>query len=411
MFVVVDRPGHGRAPAGSPMKIEQRSPDSLTPYPDNPRDIPPNAIAAVAESIRRYGFQQPIVTDQDGVIIVGHTRLYAAQKLGLTEVPVVVADLPPDEARAYRLADNRTNQNAAWDQSALVEEIEALTANLAADIPTLAQMTAFTEAELKRLLAANAPDEAPLTAEPETRAKPGDLWQLGAHRLLCGDATDETQVARLLDGDGVDCILTDPPYSSGGFQEAGRSAGSKGTAADYTPLTNDRLSTRGYMALMKQVLGKVSVQVIYVFTDWRMWISAFDVAEGSGYGVRSMIVWDKGTPGMGQGWRTQHELILCGTKANGLWRRHLGGQGNVVTFARVSNVHHATQKPVELLDTILKTTPFADSVYDPFVGSGTTVIAAERQSRVCYAIEIEPRYADHCLARWEQYTGETAELL
>ena len=255
------------------------------------------------------------------------------------------------------------------------------------------------------------PDDVPeLLVEPVSQY--GDVWMLGRHRLMCGDSTVAADVERLLGGAKVDSIVTDPPYSSGGFQESDRSAGSKGTAAVYKPIRNDRLSTRGYQALIKGTLAlvpvSVSVSVVYVFTDWRMWVNLFDVVESSGYGVRSMIVWNKEFPGMGMGWRSQHELIMCATRENGMWSKHMGPQGNVITLKRDPSVEHPTMKPVALLDTVLETTPFAETVYDPFVGSGTTIIAAERQGRACWAMELEPRYVDASVKRWEDYTGGQA---
>ena len=127
-----------------------------------------------------------------------------------------------------------------------------------------------------------------------------------------------------------------------------------------------------------------------------------------GYGVRSMIVWNKESPGMGMGWRSQHELIMCGTRENAMWLKHQGAQGNVITLKRDPNLEHPTMKPVALLDTVLETTPFVKTVYDPFVGSGTTIIAAERQGRACWAMELEPRYVDSSVKRWEDYTGGKA---
>ena len=262
-----------------------------------------------------------------------------------------------------------------------------------------------------RLSPRAAREEEPLTEGPEPKAERGQVWQLGRHRLMCGDSTSAEDVARLLDGAKPECILTDPPYSSGGWQDAMRPT-SKGTKSKTNnQITNDKLSTRGYMALLRQVLHGVSGAVIaYIFTDWRMWVNTYDVAESSGYGVRSMIVWDKQTMGMGLGWRAQHELILCVARANGLWKDHMRTMGgNVISMQRVKNEHHATEKPVDLIDRLLLGTPFADLIYDPFVGSGTTLIAAERQGRTCYAMEIEPRFIDTCIARWEQYTGGVAE--
>ena len=393
------------------MRVESRPIADVRPYAGNPRKIPKRAVDAVAASIEQYGFRQPIVVDTEGVVIAGHTRLHAAQKLGLESVPVHVADLTPEQARAYRLADNRTNEFAAWDDETLAQELATLSATLDTDLAALSAMTAFDTRELDRLLGPppgqTDPDDVPENADPVTQ--PGDVWLLGQHRLMCGDSTSAEDVVHLLDGTKPDCILTDPPYSSGGFQESGKSAGSKGSGAAYRPIENDRRSTRGYMALMKQVLRATSpVSVVYVFTDWRMWIHTFDVAESSGYGVRSMIVWDKGTPGMGMGWRAQHELILCGTRENGLWKKHQGAQGNVIAMPRIANELHATQKPVQLLMTMLKATPFAGTVYDPFFGSGSAMIAAERVGRTCFGMELDPFYVDIAVARWAAYTGEKA---
>ena len=155
----------------------------------------------------------------------------------------------------------------------------------------------------------------------------------------------------------------------------------------------------------------VSVSVVYVFTDWRMWVNLFDVVESCGYSVRSMIVWNKEFPGLGMGWRSQHELIMCATRENGMWSKYMGPKGNVITLKRDPNLEHPTMKPVSLIDTILETTPFAKTVYDPFAGSGTTIIAAERQGRDCYAMEIDPGYVDASVKRWEDYTGEKATRL
>ena len=247
------------------------------------------------------------------------------------------------------------------------------------------------------------------------RAEYGQVWRLGKHRLMCGDCTDKDAVAQLLAGAAPECILADPPYSSGGFQESGRSTPSKGTrgVGNYL-VTNDRLSTRGYQALLKAMLVTVRSPVCcYIFTDWRMWITLFDVVESSSYGVRQMIVWDKGYPGLGMGWRAQHELILCATKQNGLWGFSPGtkAQGNVISLKRQRNSHHPTQKPVELLELILDMSPFAATVYDPFIGSGSSIIAATNQGRVCYGMEIEPSNVDIAIARWEYHTGEVAECL
>ncbi len=197
------------------MNIQYLAPDALKPYPGNPRRIPQSAIDAVATSIAQYGFRQPIVIDADAVVIVGHTRLAAAQQLGLASVPVHMASLTPDQARAYRLADNRTGECAGWDTDALSAELSALATALNADLAALSERSAFDATELDRLLGRSSsptdPDEVP---EPLAAPIPkrGDLWRLGPHRLMCGDSTHAEDVGRLLGGAVPNLMVTDPPY-------------------------------------------------------------------------------------------------------------------------------------------------------------------------------------------------------
>jgi DNA modification methylase len=176
-------------------------------------------------------------------------------------------------------------------------------------------------------------------------------------------------------------------------------------------IANDVLSTRGYMALIKSVLNVSNPLVIYVFIDWRMWINLFDVVEACGFGVRNMIVWDKDSPGMGVGWRSQHELILCGMKVTQPFDPHQKAQGNVIRSKRTGNVNHPTEKPVEILETVIHVTDWATTIYDPFLGSGTTLIACERMGRKCRAVEIAPGYVAVALQRWVDLTGGEPELI
>ena len=377
----------------------------LIPHPENWRTHPPEQRRALRAMVDRIGNASALYVREipEGLqILDGHMR---QDLLADEQVPVVVLDLDDDEARAFLATLDPIAAMAKADRDKLSELLKPLQ-----DLPALDWRKLYGVDPHKRTIQhPRKPDDVP---EPvEVTAKTGDLWQLGDHRVMCGDCTQPADVERLLGGVSPDCILTDPPYSSGGFQEAERSRGSKGTVVAYRPITNDRLSSRGYMALLKQALAAAPAEVLYLFTDWRMWVNAFDVAEGSGYGVRSMIVWDKQYPGMGMGWRSQHELILCGTKSNGLWKKHQGAQGNVIGLARQPNVLHAVQKPVELLETILRATPFARTVYDPFGGSGSTLVAAERQARVCYTMEVDIYYTDVIIKRWEEYTGEKAAKL
>jgi DNA modification methylase len=392
------------------MKVENWPITKPIPYSRNPRRNE-GAIAKVAGSLKEFGWRQPIVVDTEGVIIAGHTRLLAAQKLGLSQVPVHIAtDLSPQQIKAYRLADNRVAQEAEWDMDLLKLELSELD-----EEGFSLDLTGFNEDELEALLAEGTEDG--LTDEDETPeveeeaiTLEGDLWILGKHRLRCGDSTQDKHVLHLLNGKSIDLVCTDPPYCSGGFQESGKSVGSVGTDAAHKMIANDTLSTRGYIALLKTSFAQLSPKFLYAFTDWRMWTYLFDIAESSGFGVRSMIVWDKGTPGMGRGWRAQHELILWGCKQTPPFEKTFGGHGNVLQAKRTGNKLHTTEKPVDLIESLIKNVPFVSAVADPFNGSGTTLIACEKLNKSYFGMELDTLYVDVAVKRWQQFTGKEAIL-
>ena len=400
------------------MLVEQRSLNALKPYEGNPRRIPKSAVDAVAASIRQYGFRQPIVVDPDGVIIVGHTRLQAARKLGLESVPVHVADLTPEQARAYRLADNRAGEFSAWDDEVLTAELAALADSMDADLAALSEITAFDALELDRLLGPSPgqvdPDDVPEPPNPITKS--GDLWALGKHRLMCGDCTKAEDVDRLLDGKlSPSLMVTDPPYGVD-YDPTWRD-GVGGIFGDGKPKmrgkvhNDDRADWREAWALFPG-------QVAYV---WHGGLHAVTVAESliaCGFAIRSQIIWRKQHLVISRGhYHGQHEpcwyAVRKGAKA--CWR----GDRKETTIWDVRNLNpaggeksepktgHGTQKPVECMERPIHN--HEGDVYDPFLGSGTTLIAAERQNRACYAMEIEPRYVDMAVARWEAYTSEKAE--
>ena len=391
------------------MKVELWDIDRPKPYDSNPRKLPEKAIKKVAASIKEFGFRSPVVVDEQEVILAGHTRLEAAKSLGLKKVPVHIAEgLTPAQARAYRIADNRVAQETDWLEDALKIELGALD-ELGFDL----DLTGFDARELAALMQEQErSDKEDIIPEVGGKAisKCGDVWVLGRHRLACGDCTSEGVVELLLQGAKVDLICNDPPYCSGGFQESGKSAGSVGTDAAHKQIANDRLSTRGYQALLSNAFRNFGAPFLLAFTDWRMWTYLFDLSESTGYGVRSMIIWDKATPGMGRGWRAQHELVLWGAKETPPYEKKFGGAGNVITLKRQKNELHTTQKPVELLETMIHNTPFATNVADPFSGSGTTLIACENTRRTFYGVELDPLYVDVIVKRWQEYTGNVAIL-
>lgn len=398
------------------IKTETWPLEKILPYHGNPRKRSKKAVEKVAASIKAFGWRQPIVVDEKGIILVGHTRRDAAEMLKLATAPVHQAlGLSPAQKKAYRIADNRTNEETSWDENLLgveLEELKGMNFDLTLTGFKLTDVGSYT-----RGIGAQGSKDAPdpqlerareLTAK--WKVKVGQLWKIGKHRLMIGDCTQKAEVERLIGAPHVDCVLTDPPYCSGGFQEAGRGAGSIGSDAKVKrEIANDRLSTRGYQALLKAALGATDIGAAYVFTDWRMWVNLFDVLESSGFGVRNMIVWDKGSPGMGQGWRTQHELIAFGSRASLKFDGHKA-QGNVIQTTRTGNPLHPTQKPVELLEKILDVTDMCETFYDPFTGSGTTIVACEKAGRSARGMEIDPGFAAVTIERLSEMGLDPVKL-
>lgn len=402
----------------------------LRGHPDNPKD---HDLALLGESFGRFGFVDFLAMDErTGLVASGHgrlERLVADEEAGDVEPPegvIVDADgqwrapvargwssADDDEARAYLAAANRIGEVGGW-KGDVGEFLDGLRQRAARGL----EGVGFDGVDVDDLLGRSDPLEVLPPAhrrDPEDAPAPpsdpvtqeGDLWLLGPHRLLCGSCTMPGDVAALMPTP-ADMILTDPPYCSGGFQEAGRMGGSIGTirTTGIVPqIANDRLSTRGYMALIREMLNVGKCSIAYVFTDWRMWVNLFDVVESSGYGVRSMIVWDKGSPGMGMGWRAQHELVLMASAATIKWDKRGAAAGNVVRAQRTGNPLHPTQKPVELLEHLIATTTPVRTIYDPFAGSGSTLIAADRTGRTCYAMELDRTFCDVILTRYQAATG------
>lgn len=396
---------------------------TLVPNPKNPNTHPGTQIQLLGRIIRQTGWRQPItVSKRSGFIVKGHGRLAAALLEGVKEAPVDYQNYTNDaEEYADLVADNRIAELAEIDNKLL--------ADIFADIDTgeiPMELTGFTEAEVESLITAMSealhndltePDEVPELPEPDqVITQKGDLWILGRHRVVCGDSTNEKDRELLLDGAKPQILLTDPPYCSGGFQESGRSSGSIGTKRHdasgkeiEVTIANDTLSTRGYQQLMRSVLKNFEGTVVYAFTDWRMWLYLYDVTEESGFGVKNMIVWNKKTPGMGMGWRTQHELVMFAHRTKPKWDNHKG-YGNVIECTRSGNELHPTQKPVEILEKLLDNTEWAEGVLDTFGGSGTTLIAAESVGQTAYLMEMEPRFVDVIVRRYIQTTGKTTGI-
>lgn len=384
----------------------EANPAELMPNPQNWRKHPTQQQVAMRQTLEAVGWiQEVIVNKTTGRLIDGHLRVETALRNKEQRIPVKYVELSEDEERVALATFDPVGAMAETDAAVL----EALQQSVEMDFD-FDTFKAVTDTEPKEKHTKEQLEETP---EPPKKPKTqrGDVYRLGDHVLMCGDSTNPDNIRKIVEVGGglpIDMMLTDPPYCSGGFQEADRNVGSIGTDRD-VKILNDRLSTRGYIALIKSVLEAVGIiSLTYIFTDWRMWVNLFDAVESSGYAVRAMIVWDKGSMGMGWGWRPQHELMMFASRSACKFDGKKSA-GNVISCKRTGNPLHPTQKPVELLQKVLEVTDFAPVVYDPFGGSGSTLIACEEVGRKCRMMELAPEYCDVIVERWEKLTGKKAE--
>ena len=390
------------------MNVENWPISKPIPYSRNPRRNEA-AISKVAGSIKEFGWRQPIVVDTEGVIIAGHTRLLAAQHLRLQEVPVHVAtDLSPQQIKAYRLADNRVAQEAEWDNDLLKLELSELE-----EEGFSLDLTGFSEDELEALLAEGTEDG--LTDEDETPeveeeaiTLEGDLWILGKHRLRCGDSTNAEHVADLLQNVQPHLMVTDPPYGVK-YDADWRNHAIKKSDRAVGKVENDN------QADWSDAWALFPGDVAYV---WHAGNMAHVVAESlinNGINIRAQIIWAKNNMVIGRGdYHPKHEPCWYAVRKNATG--HYVGDRKQTTVWNIdkpmkSETGHSTQKPVECMrKPIENNSSPGQAVYEPFSGSGTTIIAAETTSRVCYAMELHPPYNDVAVKRWQQFTGKEAIL-
>lgn len=326
------------------------------------------------------------------------------------DVPVLILDVDEEEARTLLLTFDPLTGFAEGDKDKLksiIDRVKTKDDGTRELISRVAKSYKLTPPDEKPKKGKIGDDQTPEIEEGQAAVKHGDMFRCGDHFVLCGDSKSPEDVKRVMQGEDVDLVLTDPPYCSGGFQESARGTGTWGKIAA------DNLSTRGYQALMTGALEAARAQAVYMFTDWRMWTPLLDVMESCGVAARSMIVWDKGHPAMGNLWRNQHEIIMYGCRTGGTRMKGVGSQGNVIQCGRTRNELHYTQKPVELFMTILgqdsKSQRGKCAVLDPFSGSGATLIACEKMGRKARCIDVEPHFVDVMVRRWESFTGEKAE--
>ncbi|HOX08206.1 MAG TPA: DNA modification methylase [Planctomycetota bacterium] len=433
------------------MKIEMRQLSQIKPYEKNPR-VNDQAVDAVARSIQEYGFRQPIVVDEAGVIIVGHTRWKAAQKLGLAEVPVHVAvDLPPEKVKAYRLADNKLAELAEWDLDLLPIELSELR-GMDVDLG----MLGFAPEELEKLLGAGIhgtegltdPDAIPDPPD-EAVTRPGDLWVLGDHRLLCGDSSKAEDVDRLLAGAVIDLVNMDPPYNvkveprsnnaiaaglssfvAYGNTDPGRDVHRNPGSANPThaklrakdrPLENDFVSDEDFQRMLLAWFGNAA-RVLKPGGSYYIWGGYANIGNYPAPLAKcelyfsQCVVWNKLHPVLTRkDFMGAHEICFYG------WREGAGhkfyGPNNVPDIWAVKKVNpqsmiHLTEKPVELAERAMQYSSLpGQNVLDLFGGSGSTLIAAEKTGRKAFLVEIDELYCDVIVKRWEEFTGKKAERI
>ena len=386
------------------MDIKVQKTEDLIPYEKNPRHNE-GAITAVAKSIEKFGFKVPIVVDASNVIVNGHTRLKAAKYLGLKEVPTIIADdLTPEQIKAFRLADNKVGEITTWDEELLNAELDEL-----ADLDLDFDMTEFgfdlpdIEGEEVEVIEDEFEEELP--AEPISKL--GDIYQLGRHRLMCGDSTNSLEVEKLMGNKKADLLITDPPYN----------VAYEGKGKEALTIKNDSKETNEFHSFLYEAFS-AAINNMKLGSSFYVWYASSEVVnfhtalEEAGFLVKQELIWNKNSMVLSrQDYHWKHEPCLYGWASGGSHSWYSDRkQTTILNFDRPTvNKEHPTMKPVALFDYQIKnSSKQGDCILDLFGGSGTTLIACEQNEREAYLMELDPRYVDVIIARWEAFTGEVA---
>ena len=381
----------------------------ITPYEKNPRKND-EAVKYVAESIKQFGFKVPIVIDKNGIIVAGHTRYKAAKKLNLKEVPCIVADdLTDEQVKAFRLADNKVAEKAEWDFDLLADELDDL---FDFDMTVFG----FEDEEEDTKPAEVYEDDYDIEPPEEPKAKRGDIYKLGNHRLMCGDSTSLEDVGRLMAGEKASMGFTDPPWN------VNYGAVKEGNAQGYRPRTilNDFMGTEDFKEFMNKAFASLNFAMkdgamTYVVMSAQEWGNMMLTLAQNNYHWSSTIIWNKDSLVLSRkDYHTKYEPIWYGWKEGSrLCPLEDRKQSDVWDIPRPKkSEEHPTMKPVELVArAITNSSKKGDVVIDLFGGSGTTLIASEQTDRCCRMMELDPKYVDVIVNRWEEFTGEKAELI
>jgi len=421
----------GRSPTERDLKVVWRPIETLKPYARNARTHSKKQIAQIADSVQTFGWTNPVLVDGNNGVIAGHGRVEAAKLLGIKEVPTIgIDDLTEAEQRAYALVDNRLAELAGWDSEILAGELQFLsTVDCYVDV----HVTGFEMAEVDLLIQSLDKGPGPCDGEvPDVdRATPtisnlGDLWHLGDHRLLCGDARDSAAYQRLMDGELARSVFTDPPYN---IKVENNVSGLGRIKHKDFAMAAGEMTESDFVAFLETVLNHMAATCLdgalhYICIDWRHLYELL-TAGRSVYGeLKNMCIWAKTNAGMGSLYRSQHEEILVFKKGkaphinNVLLGRFGRNRTNVWRYDGVNSFRpgrmedlasHPTVKPLDLVaDAILDSSNRGDVVLDPFCGSGTTLLAAEKTGRRARCMEIDVHYVDAAIRRWEAFTGAAA---
>lgn len=414
------------------LAVEYRSIATLRLDPKNPRIHNQKQIRQIARSIQLFGFIVPILINAEMQVVVGHGRLQACKLLGLTEVATIKLEhLTKAQLRAFMIADNRLTENSVWDERLLGEHFKALSV---LELDFSIDVTGFEMGEIDVIIEGLAPasrgNEDSADAIPESGARPqvtqaGDLWGLHLHRLYCGDARNEAAYSVLMQNRRAAAVFSDPPYND---KIDGYVAGFGNIHHPEFAMASGEMSEAEFTTFLTEVLTSLARHstdgaLHYICTDWQHTPELLAAAQQAYTEFKNLCIWVKDVAGQGSLYRSQHELVFVFKSGKGAHRNNiqLGQFGryrtNIWQYRRVNSLArttdesnlpdlHPTIKPVELVaDAILDSTARGDVVLDPFLGSGTTVIAAERTGRICYGIELDPRYTDTIVRRWEKFTG------
>src|SRR6516162_3326061 len=418
----------------SSLEIIYRSVDGLRPDPANPRCHSKKQVRQIAESIKAFGFNVPILIDRDGNVVAGTGRLAACGELGMTQVPTLCLDhLTPAQLLAFRIADNRLTEIATWDDRLLAEELKDLSL-LGLDFSL--EVTGFDmgEIDLRILSLEDQPedddpaDRLPGVAAGQPVSKLGDLWRLDPHRVFCGNALDLAAFAALMGAERGAVVFTDPPYN---VPIDGHASGLGAIHHRQFPMASGEMDGAEFTAFLRDAFANLAAFSVdgalhYICMDWRHLDELLAAGRGTYGELKNLCVWVKDNGGMGALYRSQHELVFVfkhgrhghrnnvqlgrfGRNRSNVWHYpgansfgRCGAEGNLLTL-------HPTVKPVAMIaDAILDCSVRGDIVLDGFLGSGTTVIAAERTGRRCYGIELDPGYVDTVIRRWQGLTGGSA---